>query len=76
LRDDDCGEGIPPQRFGVQHANQLTNEQLNQRIPKFASPNNIHLVVAGGDAGKFSAIFGGWVSGPTGAQVVSKRVEG
>ena len=72
LRDDECGEGIPLARFG---AGGPTAEQLAQRIPKFISPANIHIVVAGGDAGKFSAIFGGWVSGPTGSIAVSRKIE-
>ena len=33
------------------------NEELNRLVPKFASKSNIHIVVAGSQAGKFSAIF-------------------
>jgi hypothetical protein len=72
LRDAECSEGIPPARYGPSGP---TAEQLEQPIPKFQSPQNIHIVTAGGDAGKFSAIFGGWVSGPTGSMPVSRKIE-
>jgi hypothetical protein len=38
---------------------------------KFRSPDQIKLVVAGGTAGKFSAIVGSWSSGPRGSQMVT-----
>jgi len=47
----------------------------NKRVPKFASTDNIHLVVAGGDAGKFSAAYHGWLTGPMGSVVVSARIQ-
>jgi hypothetical protein len=72
LRAAECGEGIPPSRYGPAGP---TAEQLEQLIPKFRSPENIHIVTAGGDAGKFSAIFGGWVSGPAGSMPVSRKIE-
>ena len=53
----------------------LTQEQLAQKIPKFRRPENINIIVAGGDAGKFSAVFAGWVSGPMGSSSVSRRIE-
>jgi hypothetical protein len=37
-----------------------TIEALERTISKFAEPNNLQIVVAGGEAGKFSAIFKGW----------------
>jgi len=33
------------------------------------------MIVAGGEAGKFSAAFAGWVSGPMGSSSVSRRIE-
>jgi hypothetical protein len=33
---------------------------LDARIPIVPSPDNIHLFVAGGDAGRFSAFIPGW----------------
>ncbi|MBI1800082.1 MAG: TlpA family protein disulfide reductase, partial [Chloroflexi bacterium] len=72
LADDESGDGIPPRRFGPDGPSE---DQLSQLIPKFRGAENIHIAVAGGEAGKFSAIFGGWVSGPTGSIVVSRKIE-
>jgi hypothetical protein len=38
---------------------------------KFARPEQIRLIVAGGTAGKFSAVLGSWSTGPRGSQVVT-----
>jgi thiol-disulfide isomerase/thioredoxin len=38
---------------------------------KFSSPEAIHIFVAGGTAGKFSAVLGSWATGPTGSQMVT-----
>jgi peroxiredoxin len=40
-----------------------SEEELNRLIPKFQSTANIHIAVAGGPAGKWSAMFGSWASG-------------
>lgn len=42
---------------------------------KFAKPEQIRLVVAGGTAGKFSAVLGSWATGPRGSQVVTYPIE-
>lgn len=42
-------------------------------IPKFR-PEGLQIVHAGGTAGLFSAIVGGWVSGETGSETVTKEV--
>jgi hypothetical protein len=52
-----------------------TEEELNKKIPKFQSTRNIHIVVAGGPAGKFSAMFGGWASGSYGSVPTSRKIE-
>ena len=70
LADDESGEGIPRKVLG-----NSTPEQLEQRIPKFRKAENINMIVAGGEAGKFSAVFAGWVSGPMGSSSVSRRIE-
>jgi hypothetical protein len=44
-------------------------------VPKFASPERILLAYAGGDAGLFSMIYGGWVSGEVGSEPVTRSVE-
>jgi hypothetical protein len=72
MPDDDSGEGIPPKALGLVNP---TSEQLEQKIPKFRKPENINIIVAGGEAGKFSAAFAGWVSGPMGSSSVSRRIE-
>jgi hypothetical protein len=45
------------------------------QIPKFASPDRILLAHAGGDAGLFSMIYGGWVAGEIGSDPVTRSVE-
>jgi len=41
---------------------------------KFSDPSQILIVVAGGTAGKFSGVIGGWLSGPRGSQMVTYPV--
>src|ERR1019366_1661590 len=38
---------------------------------KFRAPESIKIVVAGGTAGKFSAVIGSWNAGPRGSQMVT-----
>jgi thiol-disulfide isomerase/thioredoxin len=38
---------------------------------KFRTPESIQIFVAGGNAGKFSAVLGSWGTGPAGSQVVT-----
>lgn len=38
---------------------------------KFSSAESIRIVVAGGTAGKFSAVIGSWAAGPRGSQMVT-----
>jgi thiol-disulfide isomerase/thioredoxin len=52
-----------------------TEEELNKKIPKFQSTKNIHIVVAGGPAGKWTAMFGGWASGIYGSVPTSRKIE-
>jgi hypothetical protein len=54
---------------------QRTEEELDRKIPKFQSTKNIHIVVAGGPAGKWSAMFGGWASGIYGSVPTSRKIE-
>ena len=53
-------EGIQERLAGIQ-------------LPKFR-PGGLLVVHAGGDAGLFSAIVGGWVSGDTGSAPVTREV--
>ena len=43
---------------------------------KFRSPESISIFVAGGTAGKFSAIVGSWSTGPVGSQMVTYPIPG
>ncbi len=72
LADDDIGEGMLPRWYG---ASGPTAEQLARPMSKFRDTNSINIVVAGGEAGKFSAVFGGWVSGSMGSTSVSRKIE-
>jgi hypothetical protein len=58
---DGCAEGLP-EAFA------------NSPIPKFA-PDGLLIVHAGGKAGLFSAIVGGWVRGATGSIPVTKVIK-
>ena len=67
VRDEDCAEGLPlesAQRIG-----------LDTLVPKFRSKEMITFVVAGGEAGKFGAYLGGWVSGPMGSIMTTVVIE-
>ena len=72
LPNEESGEGIPLKALGIKDP---TPEQLDQKIPKFRLAENINIIVAGGEGGKFSAVFAGWVSGPMGSSSVSRRIE-
>lgn len=63
------GAGIPSTVLA-----NMTEEQLNNPVPKFASADKIHIAVAGSEAGKFSAVFHGWASGSMGSIPVSKEI--
>ncbi len=52
----DGGEGLPP-RVLAKFPNPETDTTL---IPKFREPSNIKFLVAGGTAGRFSAVIHGW----------------
>jgi hypothetical protein len=59
---DGIAEGIP-----------LPPAAREQRFPKFR-PGGLLVVYAGGSAGLFSAVIGGWVSGGTGSQPVLREI--
>ncbi|MBI3624841.1 MAG: hypothetical protein HY215_01630 [Candidatus Rokubacteria bacterium] len=44
-------------------------------IPKFASVEELHVVVAGGAAGRFSVAIPGWLGARNGSRPVTRRVE-
>jgi|TARA_Y100000031_G_scaffold124780_1_gene140774 hypothetical protein len=70
VRDDTSGVGMDPDRI-----KDLPAEMLDRPMPKFRSEEDIHIVVAGSEAGKFSAAFHGWAVGPIGSIPVSRKIE-
>ena len=69
VADTRSGAGIP-----AEMAVKMSEEQLDREVPKFATKENIHVVVAGSEAGKFSAVFHGWASGAMGSIPVSRKI--
>jgi hypothetical protein len=63
------GEGLPAHVL-ARFADPDTEETL---IAKFRSPDNLRIVVAGGTAGRFSAIVPGWTF-PKASQLVIKPI--
>lgn len=53
----------------------MDEKARSRMLPKFKSPDDIHIVVAGSDAGKFSGAFHGWATGEIGSISVSKKIE-
>ncbi len=51
----------------------LPADLAGMSLPKFR-PGGLLVAVAGGSAGLFSAIIGGWVNGPTGSEPVTREV--
>jgi hypothetical protein len=56
-------------------AHRLDDRGPDARIPKFPSAEEIVIVVAGGTAGRFSAVIPGWMGGELGSQPVTRRIE-
>ena len=52
----------------------MTEAQLAKKLPKFKSEEDIHIVVAGSEAGKFSGAFHGWATGEIGSISVSRKI--
>jgi peroxiredoxin len=75
--------GVPVKEFEDEGGEGTQFTQLYQRATingeecyrKFARPDQIKLVVAGGTAGKFSAVIGSWATGPRGSQMVCHPVD-
>ncbi len=65
------GDGLLRGADGI--AEGLPRRARGRPVPKFR-PGGLLLVHAGGSAGLFSAIIGGWASGPVGSEPVSREV--
>jgi hypothetical protein len=59
----------------VEQAAQMDNAKLDRLVPKFRSTDEIHLVVAGANAGKFSGAFHGWATGNIGTISTSQKID-
>ena len=70
VADEVSGAGIPQAV-----AARMSQDDLAGSVSKFAGTQHIHIVVAGAEAGKFSAAFHGWMTGPMGSIVVSRKIE-
>ncbi len=55
--------------------NLLEGRGPDERVPKFPSPEEIVIIVAGGPAGRFSAVVPGWMGGELGSRPVTRRIE-
>lgn len=74
---------IPKKVFDEGHGEGSAHLHLYQEVVvggepcyrKFAHAGQIHIMVAGGTAGKFSAVLGSWATGPRGSQMVTYPVE-
>ena len=64
--DNDNGEGTHQASF---YTKVVINGEECYR--KFARPDALKIIVAGGTAGKFSAVINSWVTGPRGSQMVT-----
>jgi hypothetical protein len=67
----DTGEGI---QMSANYTEVVVDGERCYR--KFRDPECIKIVVAGGTAGKFSAVIGSWATGPRGSQMVTYPIEG
>ena len=77
LPDTECHKGTPLKvvpRDWLGPDGRPTDEALDRPFPKFAHPNGILVVVAGGTAGKFSAVVGGWASGGLSSKAVTRAI--
>jgi hypothetical protein len=66
----DGGEGLPERALAA-YANQQTDETL---VAKFRTPENLKLLVAGGPAGRFTAIIPGWPFAESPSRLVLKKI--
>lgn len=65
-RDDNRGEGSH-----LTHLYREITVDGERCYQKFRSPESLQIIVAGGTAGKFSAVIGSWATGETGSQMVT-----
>lgn len=69
VADDQSGVGLKPAQ-----AAQMSDEQLDRVVEKFKDDEDIYIVVAGSEAGKFTGSFHGWLTGSRGSIPVSQKI--
>jgi peroxiredoxin len=69
VRHYDSGDGGEGTQLVAQY--QEVTIQGERCYQKFRSAEALHIFVAGGTAGKFSAVLGSWATGPAGSQMVT-----
>ena len=69
------GNEVSGAGFPRKLAEGMTDEQLDKPLPKFKTEEDIHIVVAGAEAGKFSGAFHGWATGEIGSVSVSRKID-
>ena len=78
LPDPNCEKGTPlsvlPREWKTSD-NSVTEQALSQSFPKFLDSKDILITVAGGEAGKFSAVVGGWAAGGLGSSAVTREIQ-
>jgi hypothetical protein len=67
--DEISGVGFKPEAISA-----MDSDALARKLPKFRTEEDIHIVVAGSEAGKFSGAFHGWVTGEVGSIPVSRKI--
>lgn len=72
LRDFEAGAGEGTQYVKLYKESAIDGERC---YLKFTDPSAIKLVVAGGTAGKFSAVIGSWAAGARGSQLVTYPID-
>ena len=70
MPDADHGEGT-----NLRYGKSETRREEGAMIPKFASTEEIHVIVAGGTAGRFSVAIPGWLGTRNGSRPVTRAVE-
>jgi len=70
LPDADHGEGT-----NLRYGSRESELGLDTLVSKFPSTDEIHVVVAGGTAGRFSVAIPGWLGTKNGSRPVTRRVE-
>lgn len=66
------GAGVSMLRAPKKDREPPTDDTL---FPKFAKPEHITIIVAGGTAGRFSAVVQGWAGGDAGSKITTKEIQ-